>query len=259
MACMLQNYSPKRQKENTVFVKNRLGLIEGTETMLAQEQRMNQISNNLANVDTAGYKKEDITFWEMMFTAADNRQRVGKALKPIVSHTQGGINTTGNPLDLAINGPGFFQVQTPDGIRYSRNGNFTLNSEGQLSTHDGSLVIGDGGPITLTSENVQIGRDGQITADGQVVNQLSLVNFDDLSSLAKDGQTFFRLKEANAQAVPVETPNIQQGHLEGANVSVVSEMTEMIDLQRAYQTQQKVIQTIDDLDSQSISRVGKLT
>lgn len=242
-----------------MFVKNRLGLIEGTETMLAQEHRMNQITNNLANVDTAGYKKETITFWEMLFTAADNRDRVGKALKPLISQTQGPMITTSNPLDLAINGAGFFQVQTADGVRYTRNGNFTLNSEGQLSTHDGSLVLGDGGPITLENENVQIGRDGQITANGQAVNQLSLINFDDLNSLEKDGKTFFRLKDANALAIPVDTPNIQQGYLEGANVSVVTEMTEMIDLQRAYQTQQKIIQTIDELDSQSITRVGKLT
>lgn len=242
-----------------MFVKTRLGLIEGTETMLAQEQRMNQITNNLANVDTAGYKKENITFWEMMFTAADNRHRVGKALKPLISHEQGGIQTTGNPLDFAINGPGFFQVQTPEGVRYTRNGNFTLNAEGQLSTHDGSLVLGDGGPIVLDNENVQVGRDGQIRSNGQVVNQLSLVNFEDLSALEKEGKTFFRPKSAASRQVPVELPNLQQGHLEGANVSVVTEMTEMIDLQRAYQTQQKVIQTIDDLDSQSISRVGKLT
>jgi flagellar basal-body rod protein FlgG len=80
-----------------------------------------------------------------------------------------------------------------------------------------------------------------------------------LNSLEKDGKTFFRLKDANALAIPVDTPNIQQGYLEGANVSVVTEMTEMIDLQRAYQTQQKIIQTIDELDSQSITRVGKLT
>lgn len=242
-----------------MFVKNRLGLIEGTETMLAQEHRMNQISNNLANVDTAGYKKENITFWEMMFTAADNRQRVGKALKPLISHVQGGINTTGNSLDLAINGPGFFQVQTADGVRYTRNGNFTLNAEGQLSSHDGSLVLGDGGPIVLPNEKVKIGRDGQIMANGQVVGQLNLVTFEDLNSLEKDGKTFFRTKNNGAQAIPVEAANMQQGSLEGANVSVVNEMTEMIDLQRAYQTQQKVIQTIDDLDSQSITRVGKLT
>jgi len=260
MAYMLQKKSLKSKSRRIfVFIKNRLGLIEGTETMLAQEQRMNQITNNLANVDTVGYKKENVTFWEMMFTAADHRQRVGKALKPLINQTQGGIITTDNPLDLAINGTGFFQVQTPDGIRYTRNGNFTLNGEGQLSTHDGSLVLGDGGPITLENENVQIGRDGQITANGQAVNQLSLVSFEDLNSLEKDGKTFFRLKEANAQILPVDTPNIQQGHLEGANVSAVTEMTEMIDLQRAYQSQQKVIQAIDDLDSQSITRVGKLT
>ena len=106
-----------------MYIQNRLGMTESTETMLAHEQRMNQISNNLANVDTSGYKKENITFWEMMFSAADKSPRVGKALKVITDHSQGSVESTGNALDFAINGDGFFKVQTPEGTRYSRNGN----------------------------------------------------------------------------------------------------------------------------------------
>lgn len=241
-----------------MFIKNRLGLIETTETMLAQEQRMNQITNNLANVDTAGYKKEDLTFWEMLFKAADGRPRVGKALKLLTNQQQGVVEMTDNPLDFAINGDGFFRIQTPEGIRYTRNGNFTLNAEGQLSTLDGNLVLGAGGAITMESANIQVARDGMISEDGVVINQLSLASFAELSALEKEGAGLFRLK-GNAVEEQVEQPDLQQGFLEGANVSVVSEMTEMIDLQRGYQTQQKALQTIDDIDQLSISRVGKLT
>jgi len=235
-------------------------MIEGTETMLAQEHRLNQISNNLANVDTAGYKKEDITFWEMMFKAADQRPRVGKALKVLTDQQQGSAKQTDSPLDFAINGEGFFKVQTPAGVRYTRNGNFTLNSQGQLSTSEGFLVLGDGGPVTLTGQNVAVGRDGLITANGTTINRLGLVSFADLQGLEKEGNNLFRLKEGvAAQEQAVAAPSIQQGFLEGANVNIVSEMTEMIDLQRAYQSQQKAIQTTDDIDQQSTSRVGKLT
>ncbi len=234
-------------------------MTEGTETLLAHEQRMNQISNNLANVDTVGYKKENITFWEMMFTAADHKPRVGKALKIITDHQQGGIEATDNNLDFAINGNGFFRVQTPDGVRYTRNGNFTLNGEGQLTTLDGDLVLGQGGAIALESDNIQVGTDGLISVNGEVVNQLNLVTFDDFNSLEKDGLNMFRLTDENVQEQAVADPRIQQGYLEGANVSVITEMTEMIDLHRAYQTQQKAIQTINDVDQLSISRVGKLT
>ena len=242
-----------------MFIQNRLGMTEGTETMLAHERRMDQIANNLANVDTAGYKKEGVTFWEMMFTAADRRPRVGKALKLLTDQQQGSAKQTGNTLDFAINGDGFFKIQTPAGVRYSRNGNFTLNSQGQLSTFDGNLVMGDGGPITLTDQNIQVGRDGQISANGVPISRLELVSFPDLKGLEKEGANLFRPKAGTAQEQPVGTPNIQQGYLEGTNVNVVSEMTEMIDLQRAYQSQQKAIQTTDDIDQQSTSRVGKLT
>jgi flagellar basal-body rod protein FlgG len=242
-----------------MFIQNRLGMIEGAETMLAQERRMDQISNNLANVDTAGYKKEDITFWEMMFRAQDQRQRVGKALKLLTNHEQGSAKETNNPLDFAINGEGFFKIQTPGGIRYTRNGNFTLNNQGQLSTHDGNLVIGDGGPIVLPDHNVAVGRDGQISAGGAPINRLTVVTFPDVNGLEKEGTNLFRPLEGAAQEQPLAEINVQQGYLEGANVNIVSEMTEMIDLQRAYQSQQKAIQTTDDIDQQSTSRVGKLT
>ena len=242
-----------------MYIKNRLALIEGAETMLAQEHRMEQISNNLANVDTTGYKKEDVTFWEMMFTAQDNRPRVGKAMKVITNQDQGSLSTTGNTLDFGISGPGYFKIQTPDGIRYTRNGNFTLNNGGQLSTMDGNLVLGAGGPIALESDDVQVGRDGLISANGEAVNQLALAMFDDPTNLVKEGKNLFRTKNDQVQESPPVAVDIKQGHLESSNVNVIQEMTEMIDLHRAYQSQQKLIQSVDELDAIAISRVGKLT
>ena len=242
-----------------MYISNRLGFVEGTETMLAQENRMTQITNNLANVDTNGYKKDNVTFWEMLFTASDNRQRVGKAMRVITDQSQGAIAATGNALDFAVNGDGYFKIQTPDGFGYTKNGNFTLNSTGQLSTMDGNLVMGEGGAIVLPDEQVQVGRDGLITADGQTINRLSLVSFPDSNDLEKKGKNLFFTKEGGGQGTIVDSPSIQQGFLEKSNVNMVAEMTEMIDLQRAYQSQQKVIQTIDDLNDQAISKVGKLT
>ena len=246
-------------QEKTVFIKNRLGLTEGTETMLAQEQRLNQIANNLANVNTTGYKKDDMTFWEMMFKAADNSPRVGKVLKVITDQQQGSAQQTDNPLDFAINGQGFFKIQTPNGIRYTRNGNFTLNNARQLSTADGNLVMGNGGPIVLNNSNINVARDGQISANGQIINKLSIATFADSNNLTKEGNSLFKLKADSAKETQMANPNIQQGYLEGSNVNIIKGMTEMIDLQRSYQAQQKAIQTSDDLDSQSISKVGKLT
>jgi flagellar basal-body rod protein FlgG len=227
--------------------------------MLAQERRMNQISNNLANVDTNGFKKEDITFWEMLYKTNDDHQRVGKALKVVTDKSQGGFETTGNSLDFAISGDGFFKIQTPEGVRYTRDGNFTLNGEGQLSTMAGHLVMGTGGAITLDNDQVKVGRDGLITANGETINQLSLVTFADLSALQKKGENLFAPKGGDIRETPVDNPSVQQGFLESSNVNVASEMTAMIDLQRAYQGLQKVIQTIDEIDSQAISKVGKLT
>lgn len=241
-----------------MFIQNRLGMIEGTETLLAQEHRLDQISNNLANVDTTGYKKETITFWETMFKAADSRTRVGKGLRVVTNHGQGSLSVTNNTLDFAIEGEGFFRIQTPNGIRYTRNGNFTLNGQGQLSTHNGELVLGDGGPIVLDDDKVHVSRNGEVIVNGETVNRLGIVSFANLEGLEKEGNNLYRPKDATINEQPVELPHIEQGFLETSNVNNFSEMIEMIDLQKAYQSQQKAIQTTDDIDQQSTSRVGKL-
>ncbi len=241
-----------------MYISNRLGLIESTETMMAQEQRLNQVSNNLANVDTPGYKREDLTFWEMIFNASDDRNRVGKGLKLLINQEEGAALTTGNTFDFAINGNGFFKVQTPDGVRYTRAGSFDLNSEGQLITPSGHLVLGEGGSITIQGDDVSLSSDGGLLVDGRDAGRLDIVTFSDLAGLEKEGLNLFRLTEGN-QELEAENFTVKQGVVEKSNVNTVMEMTRMIDLHRAYETQQKLIHTIDEMDDEAIRKVGKLT
>ena len=240
-----------------MFIQNRLGMLESVETMLAQEQRLNQVTNNLANVDTPGYKKDNVTFDEMLYRANQNRQRVGKALRSNTIHEQGVIQKTDNPMDIAITGEGFFKIQTPHGIRYTRAGNFQLDNSGQLVNASGYPVVGDGGPITIEGKSMDVTGDGRLFVDGQQVNILTIVTSDDQKDFEKEGENLFRLKN-NAQELPSPEASLQQGFLEKSNVNTVTEMTAMIDLYRAYEGQQKAIRAIDDLDDLAVRKVGSL-
>ncbi len=242
-----------------MIIRNRLGMTEAAETMLAQQNRMDQVANNIANVDTAGFKREKVTFWEMLYQASDNQMRVGKGLKPVTDQSGGPVKMTGNPLDVAIQGEGFFKVQSPDGVRYTRAGNFLLNEQGQLVMPGGNLVLGDGGAIVLGEGQVSIGRDGTIAQKGVAVGQLAVVTFEDTAALAREGTNLFRLQEgAGGEAQPLEF-EVKQGYVEQSNVQSILEMTAMIDLSRDYESQQKAMRTLDDIDAMATQRVGKLT
>lgn len=241
-----------------MFVKNKLGLLESLETLLAHEQRLSQVTNNLANVDTAGYKKDGVTFWEMLYEASHKRQRVGKGLKILTNHAQGVPQETNNPFDLAIHGKGFFKVQTPAGIRYTRAGNFHLSPEGQLVTGDGHLVLGDGGPISVPGSNFTATEDGRLFSDGEAINTVAVVTFEDPGILVKEGDSLYRPRDRNVQEQAAQDFQIKQGFLEKSNVNTITEMTEMMDLLRAFESQQKMIRTIDDLDDLAVRRVGSL-
>lgn len=239
-----------------MFINNRLGLIESVETLLNQEQRLNQVTNNLANVDTPGFKKETVTFDEMLYQANRSRQRVGKGLRIDTIHQQGVVQKTDAPFDLAISGDGFFKVETPAGVRYTRAGNFQRNNEGLLVTANGYPVLGEAGPVTITGAKVDVASDGRLYVDGVQVNRLTVVTADP-KALKKEGENLFRLVDGAAEEA---SPNSQlmQGHLEKSNVNTVTEMTEMIDLYRAYEGQQKMIQAVDSLDTLAVSKVGSL-
>ena len=241
-----------------MFVNNKLALIESLETMVAQEQRMNQISNNLANVDSAGYKRENNTFQEMLIERMDRPSRVGKGVHVITDHSQGTLEPTANPLDVAISGEGFFRVQTPEGVRYTRAGNFQLNREGQLVTSNGHLVLGESGTVVIEGERVTITSKGAVVVDDAEVARLQIVKFADKELLEKEGLNLFRSLGDEGGGEAADNFTIQQGYVEGSNVNTIVEMTAMMDLYRDYEAQQKVIRVFDDVDSEAVSRVGRL-
>ncbi len=246
---------------------------------MSQEARMNIITNNLANVNTTGYKREEVTF-EDVFTrfasdyADPNRSLEDRILWPeakLRSQTrvspvhlvfeQGGMRNTGNQLDLAIAGEGFFEVETPEGeTAYTRNGAFYRDPEtGAMITAQRFELLGEDGPIIIPEDavNIAVTQGGQVVADGEVLDVINLINFDDLNALEKMGRQLFRIKEGvDVQPQQAENARVQQGYLEDSNVEVVYEMVNMISVMRNFEAMQKVVTTTHEKDQQLIRDVG---
>jgi flagellar basal-body rod protein FlgG len=171
-------------------------------------------------------------------------------------YSRGPIQRTGNPLDAAIDGEGFFSVQTEQGIRYTRNGAFTINPDGNLSTHDGDPILGEGGEIAIDGADVRFDGSGNVIVDGTVTDKLRIVKITEPTALKKIGKTLFQLDENKGTEEPLEYGGVQQGFLEGSNVNAVKVMTELIEVQRGYESYQKMIQTMGEMASRVISGVG---
>ncbi|MBI1822278.1 MAG: flagellar basal-body rod protein FlgF [Nitrospirae bacterium] len=230
---------------------------------IAQEKNLEIISNNIANVNTAGFKKDRGLFMGLD-PLGDSTPGKDKGVLPVygflnqtrTDFSPGAIQSTGEPLDLAIEGDGFFSVQTPEGIRYTRKGNFTLNSEGQISTAEGGLLMGTSGPITLPPGTVHVDQAGKVSVNGSEIDSLQVVSFSNPNHLAKTGGTFF---EAGGEgALPAAEAKIHQGSIEGSNVNPVEEMVSMIRVMRLYEAAQKVIHAVDDMASKASNEIGKV-
>ena len=228
-------------------------------------------ANNLANVDTTGFKVESLVSATDAQTPARSigvTQPVSFAVANGVARdfTQGGLTKTGAPLDLAISGSGFFQVQTPDGMRYTRDGRFTTNAQSQIVTQDGAPVLDpSGSPISINPEGGSpvIGRDGTITqtvagqTGAQVVGKIGVVNFTDLSALSKQGDGLYSLT-TNQAPQPATDSVVQQGMLEGSNVQPIIQITDMIRIQRAYEMVSQMMSSTADLSSTAIQQLGSV-
>jgi len=245
---------------------------------MSQEHRLNIIANNLANVNTTGYKQDRFAFENTMIEFAHDRimQPVNSLRdpelfpKPVhlskvrladerVDFSQGGMKDTGGPLDLAIMGQGFFKVQTEVGEFYTRNGNFQVNPDGTLVTSQGFPVLAGGGPVQIPANaQVRVDATGAITANGEDLGQLDVVTLDDLTAMRKYGNNLFTIDEqSDAQEIPAEDAQVAQGYLEQPNVNVVEEMVNMIEAHRAFEAYQKVISTSSETDKNVIMKVGK--
>lgn len=237
----------------------------GLSRQMALQKQMSVIANNLANINTAGFKRDVIHLEEFQMPIAEmseltNQQKNLSYVndRSVLKNFQpGSMRKSGNDLDVAINGSGWFVVNTPQGERYTRNGEFKLNEAGTLVTNEGHPVLGDGGEISFGQEESQIAiaRDGTISTNEGQKGQLRVVSFDDEQQLKKQGFNLFNSEQA---AKPVENPNVMQGMIEQSNVKPVLELTRMIETVRAYTTQARMLQKTEELKNEAINRLAQL-
>ena len=222
---------------------------------------MEVTANNIANADTPGFNAEKLMFND--YLVKDTNRRTDAYAHDPVSYrdtANGSMKQTGNPFDLAINGDAYFQVQTPLGTRYTRAGNFQVDSEGTLMTADGYPVLGaDGGQIAIPQNAVKIDINavGQITVDGQDVGQVGLMEFQNEQAMTRLGNNLYTSSETPLPAVPDIQPGavapiigarVIQGSLESSNVTAVTEMVRVMNVSRAVTSTAKFIETMYDLE-----------
>lgn len=242
------------------------GMFGAVSGSLAAMRRMDLISNNLANVNTPGYKKDKMSF-EGLLAGSENPPAVpqGSTADPImqkeniyIDYSSGPTSQSGNPLDLALDGDGFFAVTTPDGTAYTRQGNFRISADGTLVTVDGYPVQGNGGSvIKINGSRVEIDNKGGIVVDGAQVGALSVVDFEKPYALNKVGSTLLRTVDPQAAAQPGKA-QVKQGHIEGSNVDSISEMVQLIETNRYFEACSKVVKGFDDMAAKAANEIGKL-
>ncbi len=244
------------------------GLYTAASGMMAEAERIDVTSNNLANANTAGFKKDVAVtkdFANILITRVNDGEEapaIGRMGTGVVvdevatTHTGGSIRTTGNSFDLAIEGRGFFAVQTPQGLRYTRNGTFAKNIRNQLVTSDGYQVLGENGPIAINGNKMSVDENGRVMVDDEVVGQLRMTEFADEKQLSKVGSSLFAPPqgEQGQQAAG----RVIQGALEMSNVNVVGEMVNLITNYRSYEINAKVVRSHDDLLGKAANDIAKL-
>lgn len=245
--------------------------------MTTQMKRLDVISNNLANVNTTGYKKDDAivsSFPEMLMTRINDTRNSVKTPTPIgrvtlgaqvdeiyTNFTQGSFVRTEEKFNLAIEGEGFFVINTPNGEeRYTRDGSFVIDQNGELRTKEGNSVMGSGGVVTLGDDfltqahEVYIDNMGAIIIDGEHVDTIRMVSFEDNNNLDKVGDNLY---QGNGNPIPFRG-KILQGYIESSNVNPVTAMVDMITVSRTYEANQKMIQVHDTLMGKAANEVGKV-
>lgn len=243
-------------------------LLVSVSQQIAAYASMDTIANNLANISTPGFKRDSAIFEEYVQQAKPAEGETGQQKISFVWNagtardlTGGRIEQTNAPLDLAINGRGYFVVQTASGPRYTRDGHFTLDSSGKLVTEDGDPVQGTGGSITITPQDgdIYVSQDGSITGSGtnpstpSQLGKLQLVQFGNDAELTKEGATLYSTTQATQ---PATSATIKQGAVESSNVEPVVEMSHMIEIMRAYQAVSNIMQSHDDLKRQAVDKLS---
>jgi|HubBroStandDraft_6_1064221.scaffolds.fasta_scaffold223422_2 flagellar basal-body rod protein FlgF len=230
----------------------------------ARMQELDMLANNLANSGTSGFKL-DREFYSL-FSAADNGVdgEASNTTLPVIrkqwtDFSQGTLQPTGNPLDMALSGPGFFTVNGPSGPLYTRNGSFKVSSTGALTTLDGNAVTGsDGKPIQIPPGGpVVVGSDGSLTQDGESIGQLKIVDFKDPNALGKIGNSYFSGSPDNPP-LPATGVSVDQGRIEGSNVAPAESAVRLVGVMRQFEMLQKAISLTTDMDKKSLDDVARV-
>ncbi|SDX69295.1 flagellar basal-body rod protein FlgF [Ruegeria halocynthiae] len=219
-------------------------------TLSRQSGLMNEmrlVANNIANANTTGYRQQGLVFSEFVRDLPGNPSlSLSRAQIRNTSLQQGVLTETGGSFDFAIEGDGFFMIETPAGNRLTRAGSFSSNAEGDLVTMDGHRVLdSNGAPVFVPpdAETIDVGSDGTMSVNGQILGQIGVYSVADPENLVREGSTHFRPTE---QVDPVDEPVVLHRFLEGSNVNAIGQVTRMIEIQRAYELGQSFLETEDE-------------
>lgn len=240
--------------ENTIYI--------GLSRAQTLQTAMDLTSNNIANMDTPGYRGQNPLFIEYL-SKPQGKTETNDPISMVYDYGQyqstkpGPLQRTGNPTDVALSGPGFFGVQTKDGVQYTRAGNFALNASGQLVTPSGLLVAGQGGgPITIPRDatEIKISEDGTISTDQGQIGQIGVTEFDNLQDLEPTGDNLYKAAKGGK---PATETKVMQGMVEGSNVQPVIEMTRMVGILREYQSVQRLLQGEHERIRSAVQRLSR--
>ncbi len=247
------------------------GIYAAASGMVTQRERLDVIANNLANTSTTAFKRAEPIARGFRQVFAEEIGRFagvpaslaipggGSALDATTEDfSPGPVVDTGNPLDVAIDGDGFFVIGTQNGQRYTRAGNFSLNPEGQLVNQNGQPVWGRGGPVFVRGETIQISANGDVVVDGATVDRLWIVDFPRPYLLTKCGQNLYATTEDSLRTNPISVEtNVRAGALERSNVNPITELTLLMETARSYEAHQRVVGAFDELLDSAVNDIAR--
>jgi len=246
------------------------GLYIASTAMISQRRRMDVVTNNLANATTPGFKEDSLltrSFSDLLIERINDPAVVGADTEvgPLntgihvdmidTSFTSGVLEQTGRSADLALEGTGFFVVETPQGERYTRAGAFQVSAGGELVTPEGYPILGLNGPIRVSDEEFLVSADGTVQS-GAGSDRIRLVSFEDTGMLRKEGANLFTA--FGGEPLPATTTRIRQGSLESANVDLAGQMVDMIEISRNHELNQRIVRMMDEKLGKSASEIGRL-
>jgi len=237
--------------ENSIYV--------GLSRSIALQREMDTVANNIANVNTPGYRSQHMLFKEYVEAPKGIAEPLSMVLDygQYMSNKPGSMKLTGNQTDVGLQGPGFLSVQNGDETLYTRAGDLALNVKGELVTADGKPVLtAGGGPVIIPegSTEIRIAEDGTVSNQDGELGRLAVTEFDNINQLDPVGESLYR---ANAEGKPAQETRVMQGMLEGSNVNAITEMTRMIDVHRAYQSTQRMLQNEHERQTNMIQKMTR--